>query len=93
MNTLDTFEINTRISKRMWKFVSFAAGINSTLEDTQPVSYEDGDPAYRALCRTLAWNAASYEIRQYMLERIHSENVLGLCREREMRNDENRVLR
>jgi len=57
MNTLDIFEINTRISKRMWKIVSFAAGINSTLEDTQLVSYEDGDPAYRAICRALAWEA------------------------------------
>jgi len=41
----------------MWTFVSFAAGINPTLEDPQSVSYEDGDPTYRAFCRTLAWEA------------------------------------
>jgi len=57
MNTLDIFELNAKISKRMWRFVSFATGINPTLEDPQSVSYEDGDPTYRALCRTLAWEA------------------------------------
>ena len=57
MNISETFELNMRISKRMWKFVSFEAEINPTLEDPQPISYEDGHPAYRALCRTLAWAA------------------------------------